>query len=365
MFKYCIEPHNLLRPIKITNIRLKDEMPGLRDYEVSLLKLVEKVTNGSTIIINETGTALQFNPGQLTGGKVLHECAQSRSVIYYLEVVAAMAPLCKDSLILQLRGCTHDANDNSVDIFRSVTVPLLQKLGVANSEEAQLSFKVVSRGYGANSSGSIIFTCPTIRCVPPVEQVKEGLVKRVRGVFWSAKMNREFSVRFVESARSILNKCIEDVWVYTENVKESSKPVYGASLMSETDYGFFKGVSWVETDPSNAEALGKTMAKRLLSEIEADGIVDQTHQWLVCLYMALSQDHKVSRATIGSEISSNCAEFMRNIQKFLLVRFKMSRLDTSAQNEEDQEVDTPTAVQGAIQLECIGINMTNTARKAA
>ena len=348
------------RPIKITNIRLNDEMPGLRDYEVSLLRLVEKVTNGSEIVINETGTAVQFIPGQLTGGKVLHECSQSRSVIYYLEVVAAIAPLFKDPLILQLRGSTHDGNDNSVDIFRSVTVPLLQKLGVANNEESQLSFKVVSRGYGPNSAGTVIFTCPTVRFIAPIESTTEGLVKRVRGVFWSARMNREFSVRFVESARSILNKCIEDVWVYTENVKESSEPVYGASLMSETDYGYFKGVSAVDTDPSNADKLGVSLAKQLLCEIASEGIVDESHQWLVCLFMALSQDHKVSKAVIGSELSSYTSEFIRNIHKFLLVRFKLSRVDTP-----EEDANTPTPSQGSIQLECIGINMSNTARKIA
>ena len=338
-------------------------MPGLRDYEVSLLKLVEKVTNGSTIVINETGTAVHFSPGQLTGGKVLHECAQSRSVIYYLEVVAALAPMCKDSVILQLRGSTHDSFGFSADVFRSVTLPLLQKLGVANSEEAQLSFKVVSRGYGPNSNGCVIFTCPTVRFIAPIEQVTEGLVKRVRGVFWSAKMNREFSIRFVESARSILNKCIEDVWVYSEMVKDSEDSVFGGSLMSETDYGFFKGVNCIGTEPSSADQLGASMAKQLLCEIASEGIVDQSHQWLVCLFMALAQDHKISKALIGTEISSDCAEFIRNIQKFLLVRFKLERQDPLP--DHDSEIDTPTAVQGPIRLECIGINMSNTARKTA
>ena len=337
------------RPVKITNIRLNDENPGLRDYEVSLLRLFDKVTNGSKIVINETGTAVTFEPGQLTGGKISHDCVTSMSVIYYLEPIAALAPLCKEPLILQLKGSTHDGSGHSVDLFRSVTLPLLQKLGVAADENAQLSFKVVTRGYGAENNGCVVFTCPTLKYIPPVELTKEGLVKRVRGVFWSAKMNREFSVRFVEAARSILNKCIEDVWIYIENVKDCTEPVYGASIMSETDFGFFKGTSFLEKDPAVADKLGKRLATHLLKEIDSAGICDESHQWLVCLYMALSQDHKVSKAVIGSNIGEMTSEFLRLIQKFLLVRFTVS------QDEEST---------GPIQLECIGINMTNTARKA-
>ena len=43
------------RTIRIDDIRARDEYPGLRDYEASLLRLVEKVTNGCIVEINETG----------------------------------------------------------------------------------------------------------------------------------------------------------------------------------------------------------------------------------------------------------------------------------------------------------------------
>ena len=279
-----------------------------------------------------------------------------------MEVAAALAPFCKEPLILQLKGSTHDEFGHSVDIFRSVTVPLLQKLGVANDENAQLSFKVVTRSYGESADGCIIFTCPIVKFIAPIDLTKEGLVKRVRGVFWSAKMNREFSVRFVESARSILNKCIEDVWIYTENVKNCNEPVYGASVMSETDYGFFKGVNCVSKTPEDADKLGKRLAKQLLRDIDAAGVADDAHQWLVCLFMAMAQDHKVSKVLLGSQLSDTTSEFMRGIQTFLLVRFNLTRVNEHPPEESDDDDEGQRL--GQIHLECIGINMTNIARKA-
>ena len=41
--------------IRIDAIRARDENPGLRDYEASLLRLLEKITNGCIVEINETG----------------------------------------------------------------------------------------------------------------------------------------------------------------------------------------------------------------------------------------------------------------------------------------------------------------------
>ena len=43
------------KPIRIEGIREQDQNPGLRDYEACLLRLIEKVTDGCVIEINETG----------------------------------------------------------------------------------------------------------------------------------------------------------------------------------------------------------------------------------------------------------------------------------------------------------------------
>lgn len=45
-------------PIRIDDIRTRDASPGLRDYEASLLRLLEKLTNGCVVEINETGALI-------------------------------------------------------------------------------------------------------------------------------------------------------------------------------------------------------------------------------------------------------------------------------------------------------------------
>lgn len=43
------------RPVRIDEIRAFDDEPGLRDYEVSFLRLMDKLSNGCAVQINETG----------------------------------------------------------------------------------------------------------------------------------------------------------------------------------------------------------------------------------------------------------------------------------------------------------------------
>jgi RNA 3'-terminal phosphate cyclase len=51
------------KPIRIRNIRAKSTMPGLTESEASLIRLFDKITNGSKLEVNETGTSLYYQPG--------------------------------------------------------------------------------------------------------------------------------------------------------------------------------------------------------------------------------------------------------------------------------------------------------------
>lgn len=121
------------RPIRIDNIRARDQNPGLRDFEACLLRLLEKVTDGCVVEINETGaaaaalatsagimaallhlhgfapqahqaplsktratacagTSLRYRPGIVTGGSgLVHECGTARGIGYFLEPLVVIS----------------------------------------------------------------------------------------------------------------------------------------------------------------------------------------------------------------------------------------------------------------------------------
>lgn len=69
---------------------------------------MDKMTNGTKIELNETGTSVFYTPGLLVGGDLEHECSLERGVSYYLEAVMMLAPFCKKPVNIKLRGITNN-----------------------------------------------------------------------------------------------------------------------------------------------------------------------------------------------------------------------------------------------------------------
>ena len=92
------------KQVIIKGIRHDDESPGLRDHEVDLLKLIQKISNGTDININKPGTKVIFKPGIIDSGEGLpieHKCDLGRSIAYYLECVipdSSTTPIMEDHL---------------------------------------------------------------------------------------------------------------------------------------------------------------------------------------------------------------------------------------------------------------------------
>ena len=160
------------RPVRITRIREDADEPGLKgvcvcvcvwwgvcvqgavlekdflshaEFEAGFIRLLDKLTNGSRIEVNETGgsvtsywwnrfqtehsfincllsvvlgTSLFYHPGLLVGGVLDHDCSKQRSIGYFLEPLVLLAPFAKRPLHITLRGLTNGPDDPSVSKSR-------------------------------------------------------------------------------------------------------------------------------------------------------------------------------------------------------------------------------------------------------
>ena len=102
------------RAVHISAIRSEAENPGINDAEVSFLRLLERITNGSTVEINYTGTEVLLRPGLVAGGTVVHQCPDSRAVGWFLEPMLLLGLFGKQELRLTLKGVTSNQRDVSV-----------------------------------------------------------------------------------------------------------------------------------------------------------------------------------------------------------------------------------------------------------
>jgi len=122
-------------PILIEDIRADETWPGLRNHEISLLRLFETVCDDCHVEINETGISFQFHffvylsinhhqglgcsfylawtgtklkykPGPIIGGRQhrAHDCGVSRSIAYFLEPLVVLCLFAKQPLTIRLKG---------------------------------------------------------------------------------------------------------------------------------------------------------------------------------------------------------------------------------------------------------------------
>ncbi|KAJ3322482.1 rRNA-processing endoribonuclease [Boothiomyces sp. JEL0866] len=370
------------KSVRIQNIRTDDqEHTGLTDYEASFIRLIEKITNGSTIEISYTGTSLTYHPGVISGGSINHDCPKTRAIGYFLEPLVALAPFCKTPLSLTLNGITNDNIDVSVDSIRTVLLPQLQKFGVGDGIE----LKINKRGAVPNGGGQVTFTCPIVKQLKPVQFVDGGLIKRIRGIAYCTRMSPQMANRVVESARSILSRYIPDVYIYTDVYKGSesgSSPGYALSLVAEstTDalistecaYQPRKRPKLQEFDQSKMfqdsvspvveeeglssmlandynfptpEDLGVRTARQLLTEIKKGGTVDTISQWLNLLFITLGPED-VGKIRVGT-LSPFTIQYLRDLKTFFGTTFKLN---------PDKETRT-------VVLTSVGIGFTNINKK--
>ncbi|GAA6063316.1 hypothetical protein JCM10212_005484 [Sporobolomyces blumeae] len=404
------------RPIRIDEIRSQSSEPGLRPCEVSFLRLVEKLSQGSRLEISYTGTSLLFHPGTLAGGHVSHACDPSRSVGWYLEPLLAVAPFGKKDLALTLRGITTDQRDASVDTIRTSGLPHLAMF----LETEGVELRITKRGHPPLGGGEITLTCPSVKAIKSgFDFTNVGQVLKIRGIAHSVRVSPQLSNRLVAAARSVLNRYIPDIYIYTDvyrgedsgkspgyaltllasstshvlhSAEASSCPPPPASSSSSSSSSRAVAESWT---PPTPEDLGIEAARKLLTEIRRGGCVDRGWEWLVTTMIVLGGED-VGKVKVAGPFDAFFIEHLRDLKAFFGTTFKIKPTSSSSSSrtttrprpmddddeqvgqgrdeeeaeEEDgsieaaQRLDERLGPREEYVLSAVGIGFVNTARRA-
>ncbi|PVV02196.1 hypothetical protein BB560_003356 [Smittium megazygosporum] len=324
-------------PIRIDDIRSDTDSPGLKDFEISLLQIAEKITNGTNIDIS---TSVVIKPGSLIGGKFYQACAVSRGLGYYLEFIISLAAFTKTTTNATLTGVTNNSLDIGVDRIRTVTLPLLKKFGI----ETGLELKILKRGAEPLGGGEVSLVFPPVKKINPLVYADPGYISKIRGIAYCTKVPAQTANRLVESARSVLNPYTPDVYIYTDVYKgkdSGNSPGFGILLVAESTTGGLFSSEITGSAGSSAEDIAKHCAAMLLAEIEKGGCVDSFHQWITLLFMTLcSQD--VSKTVFG-KLNKFTVQYLRDLKTFFNITFKL----------------VPNNQNNTVNVSCVGIGYSN------
>nr|OQO25886.1 hypothetical protein B0A51_07668 [Rachicladosporium sp. CCFEE 5018] len=340
------------RPIRISQIRASSHTaPGLSPHEVSFLRLLDAITNGSQIEFSYTGTTVAYKPGLITGsaagygaagGVIRHELPAecSRGVAYFLIPLCILAPFAKSAVNVILTGpgvitSATEAGDVSVDTVRSAILPVLKNFGIENGLEVRILRRSNTGRNGKGGGGEVqLVFGHQVRLPKTVHLMSAGTVKRVRGVAYSTGVAGANNARLIEAARGVLNDFVPDTYIYSDvsgaplvAAPEKSNPAakkktglgFGLSLVAESNTNVLYSAD-IASPPAGGvtpEDLGRQCALQLLESIKQGGCASAIAAPTMLTLMAMGSED-VSRMSLGKDVlgSEQVVQLARDLRTF-------------------------------------------------
>ncbi|KAF1353694.1 RNA 3'-terminal phosphate cyclase/enolpyruvate transferase [Delphinella strobiligena] len=324
------------RPVRISQIRSSSHSnAGLAPHEVSFLRLLDTITNGSGIEFSMTGTTLVYRPGLIvgsaagygsSGGVVTHELPKdcARGVSWFLIPLCMLAAFSKAPVNVLFTGpgvitSTTDKGDVSVDTVRTAILPLYQAFGI----ERNIELCVLRRsnpgpgGRGGGGEVQLVFG-HQVRLPKTIHLLNPGRVKRIRGVAYATGVAGANNARMIETARGVLNQFVPDTYIFSD---VSSAPLiaapeknnaaakrkigvgFGLSLVAESNTGTLYSAD-VASSSAGGEApedIGKACAYQLLESISQAGCASIVAASTMLTMMAMGSED-VGRLVLAKDV---------------------------------------------------------------
>lgn len=369
-----------IRPSSVSN-------PGLAPHEISFLRLLEAVTNGSQMEISYTGTILVYKPGLITGsapgsgavnGVIRHEIPAncSRGVSYFLLPLCLLAPFSKAPVNVLFTGpgvitSSTPTGDMSVDSVRTAILPLFNQFGIFNNIE----LRVLKRsnpgpnGRGGGGEVQLVFG-HQVRLPKTLHLLNPGRIKRIRGVAYSTGVAGSNNSRMIDTARGVLNQLVPDTYIFSDvssaplmSAPEKNNPSakkktglgFGLSLVAESSTGciFSADLASPPSGGTPPEDIGKQCAYQLLETISKGGCVPPASAPIMVTLMAMGSED-VGRLQLGREViaDENLIQLARDLTKFGAPGWGIR--DASGENES-----------GDVVISVVGRGIGNVGRKIA
>jgi len=340
------------RTIRISQIRSSSHSsPGLAPHEVSFLRLLESITNGSHIEFSYTGTTVLYKPGLITGsaaghgasgGVIRHELPKdcARGVSWFLAPLCLLAPFSKAQINVLFAGegvitSSTEHGDISVDTVRTAILPVYKSFGI----ERNIELRILKRsnpgknGTGGGGEVQLVFG-HQVRLPKTVHLLSPGRVKRVRGVAYATGVAGANNARLIEAARGVLNDLVPDTYIFSDvssaplvaapernnaNAKKKTGIGFGLSLVAETNTNmlYSADISSPSSGGETPEDLGRKCAFQLLEAVEEGGCASKVVAPTMLMLMAMGSED-VGRIAMGKDVvgSEGIVQLARDLRTF-------------------------------------------------
>jgi len=247
-------------PVKIDNIREKEEQKGLTKSDVMYIKLFSQMSNAKLKNVDKGKTSFTFEPSE--------EHPNCQTLVINLSF-PALVPLFLPYLMfiyqnknckVRINGPTNREKKITIDYIKDVICPLLNEINVKQRID------ITKRGY-YQDSGSIILNTKETKEILPLELLKQGEIDRIRAIVHSYGYNDAINEYMLDGAQKRLK--LENIKISAiENTHVENREKYkGYGIDLFAIHGnIVLGANYTSIK-KQASQVGKEAADRLISTI--------------------------------------------------------------------------------------------------
>ena len=273
-------------PVRIKNVRVKRERPGLRRQHLHIVRLLKELASAKVEGDTLGSTELTYVPGELRPGSYSVDFGSAGSISLFLQTILPVSLFVPGKVEIEIVGGTEVPMSPTVDWVRFVYLPHVS--GVARF----VRIEVVRRGYRPAGGGLVRLTAEggpseELRDLKSVREFlkgrlnlfksRRGEIKRLHLLSVAEERLRERRVveRQVKGALDLLReKGLPEPEVYRQYVKSFSIGTSVTVWLEDTE-GNIMGADSLGEKGKPAEVVGSECVQKLWEDWSSGATVDR------------------------------------------------------------------------------------------
>jgi RNA 3'-phosphate cyclase len=319
------------QPFHIKDIRKGRNDSGLKSQHLHSIKALQKLSDCRSEGAELGSTQLTFHPTPIKPSNITINIGTAGSITLVLQAILLPIIFAKKPITLTIKGGTDVKWATTIDHFRSVLLPQLQKF-------AKIEVKTHKRGYYPKGNGEVeVSITPKLSFdhehtdtsikklkahIKPYESTTQERITKINGIAHSSLdlEKNHVAERIAQGASQLLSRHFETVSIKKE-YSETESTGCGITIWTHSDnQNASIGADMLGEKQIRAEEVGKIAAEALIKEIDAKAAVDSHTMDSLMPFLALAG------GTIrSSAITPHTETNIYAVEAFLGKRFSLNK----------------------------------------
>jgi len=306
-----------LKPIRVTNIRVGRERPGLMPQHLSGVKTIAEFCNAELRGAQYGSMEIDFLPRELNVIDRRIDIGTAGSIGLLLQTLLPLLVFAKKPTTLEISGGTAGLGAPNVEYIKHVTLPLLTKFGLEMPE-----FEVVRQGFYPRGGGLVRLKVNPVKTLGYANILRQGTIKIVKGISIAGSLPETVAVRQANAAKEyLLQNGVQSVVDINAETAETLSQGTSITLFEQTDESIL-GSDAIGRRGVRAEEIGKEAAESLLKSMKSEAALDKWMTDQIIPFIALASGKS---AITVEEITDHCRTNMFVCEKILGVKFEIEK----------------------------------------